>query len=102
MITMSEIAAKKVSELRLEEGKPEWGLRIRVGVAEAGEQIFGLPAQVVEVGVVGQRFHGAPRSAPGLARAVRASACVAQPVIRWGGFEPSGESRRGPCALRRD
>ena len=30
MITMSETAAKKVSELRLEEGKPEWGLRIRV------------------------------------------------------------------------
>jgi iron-sulfur cluster assembly accessory protein len=30
MVTMSETAAKKVSELRLEEGKPEWGLRIRV------------------------------------------------------------------------
>ena len=30
MVTMTEIAAKKVSELRLEEGKPEWGLRIRV------------------------------------------------------------------------
>src|SRR6266487_1831438 len=30
MLTMTEIAAKKVSELRLEEGKPEWGLRIRV------------------------------------------------------------------------
>jgi iron-sulfur cluster assembly accessory protein len=30
MITMSEMAAKKVSELRLEEGKPEWGLRVRV------------------------------------------------------------------------
>jgi Fe-S cluster assembly iron-binding protein IscA len=30
MITMSETAARKVSELRLEEGKPEWGLRIRV------------------------------------------------------------------------
>ena len=30
MITMTETAAKKVSELRLEEGKPEWGLRIRV------------------------------------------------------------------------
>ncbi len=29
MVTMTEIAAKKVSELRLEEGKPEWGLRIR-------------------------------------------------------------------------
>jgi iron-sulfur cluster insertion protein len=27
---MTETAAKKVSELRLEEGKPEWGLRIRV------------------------------------------------------------------------
>jgi iron-sulfur cluster assembly accessory protein len=30
MVTMSEMAAKKVSDLRLEEGKPEWGLRIRV------------------------------------------------------------------------
>ena len=30
MITLTETAAKKVSALRLEEGKPEWGLRIRV------------------------------------------------------------------------
>ncbi len=30
MVTMTETAAKKVAELRLEEGKPEWGLRIRV------------------------------------------------------------------------
>ena len=30
MVTLTETAAKKVSELRLEEGKPEWGLRIRV------------------------------------------------------------------------
>src|SRR5262250_2421209 len=30
MITLSETAAKKVSDLRLEEGKPEWGLRIRI------------------------------------------------------------------------
>ena len=30
MVTMTEMAAKKVSDLRLEEGKPEWGLRIRV------------------------------------------------------------------------
>jgi iron-sulfur cluster insertion protein len=30
MITLTETAAKKVAELRLEEGKPEWGLRIRV------------------------------------------------------------------------
>ncbi|PYM07968.1 MAG: iron-sulfur cluster assembly accessory protein [Candidatus Rokuibacteriota bacterium] len=30
MITLTETAAKKVSDLRLEEGKPEWGLRIRV------------------------------------------------------------------------
>jgi len=30
MVTMTETAAKKVSELRLEEGKPEWGLRIRI------------------------------------------------------------------------
>ena len=30
MVTLTETAAKKVAELRLEEGKPEWGLRIRV------------------------------------------------------------------------
>jgi iron-sulfur cluster insertion protein len=30
MVTLTDTAAKKVSELRLEEGKPEWGLRIRV------------------------------------------------------------------------
>ena len=30
MVTLTETAAKKVSELRLEEGKPEWGLRVRV------------------------------------------------------------------------
>ena len=30
MVTMTETAAKKISELKLEEGKPEWGLRIRV------------------------------------------------------------------------
>ena len=30
MVTMTETAAKKVGELRLEEGKPECGLRIRV------------------------------------------------------------------------
>ncbi len=30
MVTLTEMAAKKVSDLRLEEGKPEWGLRIRV------------------------------------------------------------------------
>jgi iron-sulfur cluster insertion protein len=30
MVTLTDTAAKKVSELRLEEGKPEWGLRIKV------------------------------------------------------------------------
>ena len=30
MITLTETAAKKISTLRLEEGKPEWALRIRV------------------------------------------------------------------------
>jgi len=30
MITLTETAAKKITDLRLEEGKPEWGLRIRV------------------------------------------------------------------------
>ncbi|HBH04728.1 MAG: hypothetical protein A2W08_06805 [Candidatus Rokubacteria bacterium RBG_16_73_20] len=30
MVTMTETAAKKITELRLEEGKPEWGLRVRL------------------------------------------------------------------------
>ena len=30
MVTFTEGAAKKVQDLRLEEGKPEWGLRLRV------------------------------------------------------------------------
>ena len=30
MITLTETAAKRIGDLRLEEGKPEWGLRIRV------------------------------------------------------------------------
>jgi len=30
MVSLTEAAAKKVSDLRLEEGKPEWGLRIRL------------------------------------------------------------------------
>jgi iron-sulfur cluster insertion protein len=30
MITLTETAAKKISDLRLEEGKPELGLRIRI------------------------------------------------------------------------
>ncbi|MBI3454739.1 MAG: iron-sulfur cluster insertion protein ErpA [Candidatus Rokubacteria bacterium] len=30
MITLTESAAKKVQDLRLEEGKPDWGLRLRV------------------------------------------------------------------------
>ena len=30
MLTLSETAAKKISELRIEEGKPEWGLRVRL------------------------------------------------------------------------
>jgi iron-sulfur cluster insertion protein len=30
MVTLTETAARKISELRLEEGKPEWGLRIRL------------------------------------------------------------------------
>jgi iron-sulfur cluster insertion protein len=30
MITLTEMAAKKISDLKLEEGKPEWGLRIRL------------------------------------------------------------------------
>jgi iron-sulfur cluster assembly accessory protein len=30
MLTVSEAAGKKVQDLRLEEGKPDWGLRLRV------------------------------------------------------------------------
>ena len=30
MVTMSETAARKIVDLRREEGKPDWGLRIRV------------------------------------------------------------------------
>jgi len=30
MVTLSGAAAKKIMDLRLEEGKPEWGLRVRV------------------------------------------------------------------------
>src|SRR3990172_7348777 len=30
MVTLTETAAKKITDLRLEEGKPEWALRIRV------------------------------------------------------------------------
>ncbi|MGH7354306.1 MAG: HesB/IscA family protein [Candidatus Rokuibacteriota bacterium] len=30
MITITDTAAKKITDLRLEEGKPEWGLRIRL------------------------------------------------------------------------
>jgi iron-sulfur cluster assembly accessory protein len=30
MITITDVAAKKITDLRLEEGKPEWGLRIRL------------------------------------------------------------------------
>jgi iron-sulfur cluster assembly accessory protein len=30
MVTLTETAAKRIVDLRLEEGKPEWGLRVRV------------------------------------------------------------------------
>jgi iron-sulfur cluster assembly accessory protein len=30
MVTLTETAAKKIADLRLEEGKPEWGLRVRI------------------------------------------------------------------------
>jgi iron-sulfur cluster insertion protein len=30
MVTLTETAAKKIEEIRLEEGKPEWGLRVRL------------------------------------------------------------------------
>ena len=41
MIAITEAAAKKVQDLRLEEGKPDWGLRLKVvGLA------FGIAAVV--------------------------------------------------------
>jgi iron-sulfur cluster insertion protein len=30
MITLTDTAARKITELRTEEGKPEWGLRVRL------------------------------------------------------------------------
>ncbi len=30
MVTLTEAAVKKIADLRLEEGKPEWGLRVRI------------------------------------------------------------------------
>jgi iron-sulfur cluster insertion protein len=30
MVLLTEMAAKKVQDLRLEEGKPDWGLRLKV------------------------------------------------------------------------
>jgi iron-sulfur cluster assembly accessory protein len=30
MVTLTDTAAKKVSDLRTEEGKPDWGLRVRM------------------------------------------------------------------------
>jgi iron-sulfur cluster assembly accessory protein len=30
MVMLTETAAKKIGDLRLEEGKPEWGLRVRL------------------------------------------------------------------------
>ncbi len=30
MVTLTEGAARKVADLRMEEGKPEWGLRVRL------------------------------------------------------------------------
>lgn len=30
MVTLTETAARKIAELRMEEGKPDWGLRIRL------------------------------------------------------------------------
>src|SRR5919106_6426186 len=30
MLTLTETATKKIADLRLEEGKPEWGLRVRI------------------------------------------------------------------------
>jgi iron-sulfur cluster insertion protein len=75
MITVTEAAARKVETLRLEEGKPEWGLRLRVvgggcsgfsyelGWEDAEQQ----GDQVVESG--GVKVYVDPQSAPYLAGA---------------------------------
>ena len=56
MISLTETAARKISDMRLEEGKPEWGLRIRlVGGGCSGmsyelgwEDVEGPSDQVIE------------------------------------------------------
>ena len=70
MITLTETAAKKISDLRLEEGKPEWGLRIRlVGGGCSGmsydlgwEDVAGDDDQVVES--LGVKVYVDKRSVP--------------------------------------
>jgi iron-sulfur cluster insertion protein len=73
MLTLTETAAKKISDLRLEEGKPEWGLRIRlVGGGCSGmsyelgwEDTAGEDDDVVEA--QGVKVYVDRRSAPYLA-----------------------------------
>ncbi|MGH7390422.1 MAG: HesB/IscA family protein [Candidatus Rokuibacteriota bacterium] len=50
MVTLTETAARKVTDLRLEEGKPEWGLRVRVvgGGCSGMSYELGWDDQVVE------------------------------------------------------
>src|SRR3972149_6308191 len=52
MVTLTETAAKKVQDLRLEEGKPEWGLRVRVvgGGCSGMSYELGWEEQVAEGG----------------------------------------------------
>ena len=38
MVTLTDTAAKKIADLRLEEGKPEWGLR-EIGRASCRERV---------------------------------------------------------------
>jgi len=73
MITLTETAAKKIEDLRLEEGKPEWGLRIRVVGGGCSGMSYELgwddtatdDANVIEAG--GVRVFVDTKSAPYLA-----------------------------------
>lgn len=73
MITLTETAAKKLAELRLEEGKPEWGLRVRVvgGGCSGFSYEIGWEEQAAEGDNVvesrGVRVYVDPMSAPYLA-----------------------------------
>lgn len=70
MVTMTETAARKVTDLRQEEGKPEWGLRIRVvgGGCSGMSYELGWEDQVAEgdnvIETHGIKVYIDPHSAP--------------------------------------